>query len=176
MVQVHVWFKNIKNVPEMEKRFHNYFENNKYPVRTGGSTEFIDYDCLFMIDGIACRKELEMTQLKRITTPFSHSLAVEAGDFIFLGIHRGFDDDFATQLDGAFSYLKKTLAEFDLTLTHLVRVNVRLKNIKDLPEMEKGFNKYFEKGNFPARMTTTTEFIDDDCLFMIDGIAYRKNR
>jgi|UPI0003A596F1 hypothetical protein len=34
--------------------------------------------------------------------------------------------------------------------------------------------KYFEPNQFPARMTTTTtEFIDADCLLMIDGIAYR---
>ena len=116
-----------------------------------------------------------MTALKRITTPFSYSSAVEAGDFVFLGLHRGFGDDFTTQFDDVFSYLNKTLAEFDLTLADLVKVNVQLKNIEDLPEMEKRFNNYFEKGNFPARMSTTTEFIDDDCLMMIDGIAYRKN-
>ena len=117
-----------------------------------------------------------MTELKRITTPYSYSSAVEAGDFVFLGLHRGFGDDFTTQLDDIFSNLKKTLAEFDLTLAYLVKVNVRLKNIKDLPEMEKRFNNYFEKGNFPARMGSTTEFIDDDCLLMIDGIAYSQSK
>jgi len=176
LVKVYVWFRNIKDVPEMEKRFRNYFEKDKYPVRTGGTTKFIDDDCLFMINGVACRKEVDMTELKRITTPYSYSLAVAAGDFIFLGIHRGFGDDFTTQFDETFRHLKKTLAEFDLKLEHLVKVNVRLKNIKDLPEMEKRFNNYFEKGNFPARMTTTTEFIDDDCLLMIDGIAYRRDK
>ena len=121
-------------------------------------------------------KEIEMTALRRITTPYSYSSAVAAGDFVFLGLHRGFGDDFTSQFDDTFAHLKKTLGEFDLTLTHLVKVNVRLKNIKDLPGMEKRFNNYFEKGNFPARMTTTTEFIDDDCLLMIDGMAYRKNK
>ena len=116
-----------------------------------------------------------MTQIKRISTPHSYSLAVATGDFVFLSFHRGWGDDFITQFDDTFSHLKKTLAEFDLTLKNLVKVDVRLKNIKDLPEMEKRFNNYFEKGKFPARMTTTTEFIDDDCLLMIDGVAYRKN-
>jgi 2-iminobutanoate/2-iminopropanoate deaminase len=116
-----------------------------------------------------------MAELKRIPTPHSYSSAVAAGDFVFLGHHRGFGKDFTTQFDDMFSHLKKTLAEFKLTLADLVKVNVRLKNIKDLPEMEKRFNNYFAKGNFPARMTTTTEFIDDDCLLMIDGVAYRKN-
>ena len=117
-----------------------------------------------------------MTEFKRITTPFSYSSAVAAGDFVFLGLHRGFGDDFTAQFDDAFSYLKKTLAEFDLTLENLVKVNVWLKHIKDLPEMEKHFNNYFDKGSFPARMTSTTEFIDDDCLLMIDGVAYRNKK
>jgi len=67
----------------------------------------------------------------------------------------------------------RTLAEFGLTLAHLVKVNVWLKQIDDLPEMEKRFRDYFAENAFPARMTSTTEFIDADCLLMIDGIAYR---
>lgn len=114
-----------------------------------------------------------MTALKRVTTPYSYSLAVQAGDFIFLGLHRGLGNDFTNQFDDLFSKLRKTLAEYGLTLANLVKVDVWLKNIKDLPEMEKRFNKYFEKDKFPARITSTTEFIDNDCLLMIDGIAYR---
>jgi 2-iminobutanoate/2-iminopropanoate deaminase len=102
-----------------------------------------------------------MTKIERITTPYSYSLAVAVGDFIFLGLHRGSGDDFKTQFDNTFKYLQKTLAEFGLT--------------QDLPEMEQQFCNYFENDRFPARMTATTEFIDDDCLLMIEGIAYRKN-
>lgn len=116
-----------------------------------------------------------MTGIKRIPTPFSYSSAVAAGDFIFLGLHRGFGDDFATQLDDTFSNLKKTLAEFDLTLANLVKVNVWLKNIEDVRVYEKLFRNYFEKDKYPARMGANTKFVDEDCLLMIDGIAYRKN-
>jgi 2-iminobutanoate/2-iminopropanoate deaminase len=115
-----------------------------------------------------------MPALKRVTTPYSYALAVAAGDFVFLGLHRGRGDDFSTQIDNTFEYMRQTLAEFDLALADLVKVNVWLKYIKDLPEMEKRFNRYFEKDHFPARMTSTTEFIDDDCLLMIEGTAYRK--
>ena len=115
-----------------------------------------------------------MAEIKRIATPYSYSLAVAVGDFIFLGIHRGGGDDFATQFDNTFQHLASTLAQFGLTLAHLVKVNVWLKYIADLPEMEKRFHNHFEKGKFPARMTSTTEFIDDDCLLMIDGIAHRE--
>ena len=114
-----------------------------------------------------------MTEIKYVTTPFSYASAVAAGDYVFLGLHRGFGDTFAEQLRSTFDGLEKTLADLDLPLARIVKASVWLKDIKDLPEMEKLFNDYFEEGKFPARMTSTTEFIDDDCLLMIDGIAYR---
>ena len=117
-----------------------------------------------------------MTELKRIPTPWSYSMAVEAGDFVFLAMHRGFGDDFTTQFHDVFSHLKNTLAEFDLTLADLVKVNVWLKHVEDIRVYEKLFRNYFEKDKYPARMGSTTEFIDDDCLLMIDGIAYRRNK
>ena len=73
-----------------------------------------------------------MEEIIRIPTPFSYSSAVAAGDFVFLGLHRGFGDDFTMQLDDTFSNLKKTLAEFDLTLADLVWVDVRMRNIQDV--------------------------------------------
>jgi 2-iminobutanoate/2-iminopropanoate deaminase len=95
---------------------------------------------------------------------------------VFFGLHRGFGDGFAAQFDDFFKNIAGTLAKFDLTLAHVVKVNVWLKNVEDLPEMEKRFNGYFEKDRFPARMTATTEFIDADCLIMFDGVAYRKGK
>ena len=112
--------------------------------------------------------------MKFIPTPYSYSSAVVAGDFVFLGLHRGFGDQFSDQLEGIFVALKITLAELDLGLEHIAKVNVWLKNVQDLPDMEKIFQRYFSSDHFPARMTATTQFIDDDCLVMIDGVAYIK--
>ena len=117
-----------------------------------------------------------MTELKRVSTPHSYSSAVAAGNFVFLGFHRGFGDDFTTQFNDTFKNIKKTLAEFDLTLANLVKVNVWLKNIEDVRVYEKLFRNYFEKDKYPARMGATTQFIDEDCLLMIDGVAYRKDK
>ena len=114
-----------------------------------------------------------MTTLKRVATPWSYSLAVAAGDFVFLGLHRGGGDGFTAQLEDTMAHLAETLATFNLALADLVKVNVWLKHIEDLPEMEKRFFDFFAEGAFPARMTATTEFIDADCLLMIDGTAYR---
>ena len=103
-------------------------------------------------------------------------MAVEAGDFVFLAMHRGFGNDFTTQFHDVLSHMKNTLAEFDLTLADLVKVNVWLKHVEDIRVYEKLFRDYFEKDTYPARMGSTTEFIDDDCLLMIDGVAYRRNK
>jgi 2-iminobutanoate/2-iminopropanoate deaminase len=115
-----------------------------------------------------------MTGVEHIPTPWSYSLAVAAGEYVFLALHRGFGDDFTTQFHDALSRLKKTLAEFDLTLANLVKVNVWLKHIEDVRVYEQLFRDYFEKDKYPARMGATTEFVDDDCLVTIEGIAYRK--
>jgi 2-iminobutanoate/2-iminopropanoate deaminase len=115
-----------------------------------------------------------MKDIKYIPTRFSYSAAVAAGDFVFLGLHRGFGKDFKTQFDDTFKHLKNTLSELDLTLADIVKVNVWLKNIKDIRIYENLFENYFEKDKFPARMGATTQFIDEDCLLMIDGVAYRK--
>jgi 2-iminobutanoate/2-iminopropanoate deaminase len=113
-----------------------------------------------------------MSSVKYIPTPYSYSSAVQAGDFVFLGLHRGFGETFGVQCEGALFGIRETLAKLDLTLAQLVKVNVWLKNVQDLPEMEKLFHKYFEHDHFPARMTSTTEFVDADCLVMLEGVAY----
>lgn len=111
--------------------------------------------------------------ITRIPTSFSYSTVVVAGDYVFFGLHRGFGASFTEQIHDTFSLLKKSLLQVDLPLENIVKVNVYLKNIGDLPEMEQVFSQYIENDKFPARMTSTTEFIDSDCLMMIDGIAYK---
>ncbi len=114
-----------------------------------------------------------MSDIERISTPYSYSSAIAAGDYVFLGLHRRFGDSFSAQLESALAHLDETLGELGLALADLVKVNVWLKRIEDLLEMEKGFHDHFADGQFPARMTSTTAFIDPDCLLMIDGVAYR---
>lgn len=110
--------------------------------------------------------------ISRIPTPFSYSSAVVAGDYVFIGLHRGFGETFTQQIHNTFEHLLETLEQCDIGMDRIVKVHVYLKHISDLPEMEKVFKDYFEEDKYPARMTTTTEFIDSDCLLMIDGIAY----
>lgn len=88
-------------------------------------------------------------------------------------MHRGFGDGFTEQLSSTFDHLARTLDAHGLTLHDVVKVNVWLRSIDDLPSMERHFCDVFPPDGFPARMTSTTEFIDADCLLMIDGVAYR---
>ena len=113
-----------------------------------------------------------MSNIKRIATPYSYSAAVVAGQQVYLGLHRGFGETFPKQFEGTIQGIRATLAELGLSIDCLVKVNVWLKNINDLPVMEKLFLNHFEPGCFPARMTATTEFIDSDCLLMIDGVGF----
>jgi 2-iminobutanoate/2-iminopropanoate deaminase len=112
-----------------------------------------------------------MANVTYIPTPYSYSAAVRAGDFVFLG-HRGFGDTFTEQIKGALDGVEKTLGQFDLTLEDLVKINVWLKHVDDLTEMDGYIGERIAAGHYPARMTSTTEFIDADCLVMIEGVAY----
>jgi 2-iminobutanoate/2-iminopropanoate deaminase len=102
------------------------------------------------------------------------SSCVVAGDFIFLAHHAGgFDkNDIAHQVRASFERMKKTLASVNASLDDMVHINFYLKDLNDFDKGRKVFYEYFKDG-FPARMTLTTEFLDDDCLCMLDGVAYK---
>ena len=91
---------------------------------------------------------------------------------MFVGLHRGFGDTFAMQLDSAVDGLRATSSHYELDLDALVKIHVWLRDVSDLPDMEKRFTRYFKEGAYPARMTSTTGFIDEDCLVTLEGIAY----
>jgi len=100
---------------------------------------------------------------------------VVAGDYIYITHHAGgFDmDDIKHQMKMTFENAKNTLASVGASLNDMVQIHLYLKNLDDFNGAREVFYDYFEKDNFPARMTSTTEFLDSSCLCMIDGIAYR---
>ena len=101
---------------------------------------------------------------------------VIAGDFIYLAHHaRGFDkQDIVHQTRAAFESMKKTLASVNATFDDVVQVNYYIKNIEDFRKGADVFGEYFKNGA-PARMTSTTQFVDERCLCQIDGVAYKPN-
>ena len=100
---------------------------------------------------------------------------VIAGDFIFLAHHTGGHSkkDIEHQMRESFENIKKTLKSAGAEMNDMVQINLYLKDINDFDKARKVFYEYFDEDKFPARMTTTTNFIGDNCLCMMDGTAYK---
>jgi 2-iminobutanoate/2-iminopropanoate deaminase len=100
---------------------------------------------------------------------------VVAGDYIYLAHHAGgFDQqDIKHQMRKTFDRAKKTLESVEATLNDMVQINLYLKDLEDFDGAREVFYEYFDSGCFPARMTSTSKFLDADCLCMIDGVAYK---
>ena len=98
---------------------------------------------------------------------------VTAGDFIFLAHHAGGKGNIEDQMRAALESVKKTLKSAGAEMNDMVQINLYLRSVKDFEKAREVFHEYFDEGNFPARMTTTTDFIGENCLCMVDGTAYK---
>ena len=103
---------------------------------------------------------------------------VVAGDFIYLAHHAGgFEkNNIKQQMKVTFENAKRTLESAGVSLNDMVQIHLYLKNLDDFDGAREVFYDYFDKDCFPARMTSQTQFLDDDCLRMIDGVAYRATK
>ena len=71
-----------------------------------------------------------------------------------------------------FELMKQTLESVGASLDDMVQVQLFLKDTADFNDARSVFFEYFKDG-FPARMTSTTVFLDDACLCQMTGIAYK---
>ena len=69
-----------------------------------------------------------------------------------------------------FRNLEKALGEINLSLKNLIKVTVILKNISDFHGMHTAWKQVFQS-DYPVRTTITSNFIDEDCLIQIEGVA-----
>lgn len=101
---------------------------------------------------------------------------VVTGEFIYLAHHAGgFDkQEIAHQMRAVFESMKRTLASAGATLDDMIQINLYLKNKEDFDGAREVFFEYFNK-EYPARMTTITEFLDERCLCQIDGVAHKSH-
>ena len=120
-----------------------------------------------------------MKEIKRnnVNEENAYSGYVEAGGFVFLNFCVGnVGESVERQVEGALDHMSKRLKMADLTLKSVVKVDVMLRDVWDIPVMEKVFKKRFD-GNYPARKTISTEFAHeggpDGLKVQIDGIAYK---
>ncbi|BBB89665.1 MAG TPA: RidA family protein [Methylomusa anaerophila] len=116
--------------------------------------------------------------IKRMPTSYGDvtlPACVVAGDYIFLSCHAGGHEsaDIIYQMEASFDSLGKSLESAGASFDDIVQINLYLKNIEDFRTARDVFYKYFKNG-FPARMTTTTDFVSPPCLCMLDAIAYKQ--
>jgi len=112
-----------------------------------------------------------------INEEYAYSGYVVAGDFVFLTFCVGnVGGTVEQQIDGALDNMTERLAQVGLTLESVVKVDVLLRDVWDIPVMESVFKRRF-KGKYPARKTISTEFAHvggpNGLKAQIDAVAYR---
>ncbi len=110
---------------------------------------------------------------------FTFSTCVIAGNFIYTSHQAGMVNELGHKLETVeaqtkqcFKNLERVLVTAGATLDDIVKTTVYLRDIGDFDKMREVYRHQFNRG-YPARMTATSDFIDKDCLVMIDVIAYR---
>ena len=112
-----------------------------------------------------------------INEEWAYSGYVEAGDFVFLTFCVGnVGKSVEEQVEGALDNMAERLKMVHLTLDDVVKVDILLRDVWNIPIMEKVFKRRF-KGNYPARKTISTDFAHvggpHGLEVQIDGIAYK---
>ena len=107
----------------------------------------------------------------------AYSEVVAAGDWVFLNFCVGnVGQSVEAQVHGALDNMEARLALVGLSLEHVVKVDVLMRDPWNIPAMEKVFGERF-KGKYPARKTITTDFAhkggENGLQVQIDAIAYR---
>lgn len=102
------------------------------------------------------------------------SSCVVAGDYIFLAHHGGGQEvnDLAYQTRATLDAISDTLAGVGATLDDVVQITYYIRNVEDFRKGADTFREYFTNGA-PARMTVVTEFVGENCLCQMDGLAYK---
>ena len=112
-----------------------------------------------------------------VNEEYAYSEIVEAGDFVFLNFCVGnVGGTIEEQVHGALDDMENRLRKVNISLRNVVKVDVLLKDVWNIPIMEKVFKERFA-GVYPARKTIQTEFAHtggpDGLHVQIDAIAYK---
>jgi 2-iminobutanoate/2-iminopropanoate deaminase len=112
-----------------------------------------------------------------VNEEWAHSGFVVAGDFVFLSYCVGnIGKSIEEQVNGALDHMEQRLKQVNLTLSDVVQLTILMRDVWNIPVMEKVFHERF-KGQYPARKTIQTDFAHaggpDGLHVQIDGIAYR---
>lgn len=114
---------------------------------------------------------------EKMAQEYAYAEVVEAGGFVFLTFCVGnVGDNVERQVHGALDNMEQRLKMVGLDLSHVVKVDVLMKDPWNIPAMEKVFKQRFGE-HLPARKTIATEFAhrggEHGLQVQIDAIAYR---
>jgi enamine deaminase RidA (YjgF/YER057c/UK114 family) len=112
-----------------------------------------------------------------INEEWAHSGYIVAGDFVFLSYCVGnIGKSVEEQVNGALDHMESRLAKVGLSLSDVVKLDVLLRDVWNIPIMEKVFKERF-KGVYPVRKTISSDFAhiggSEGLHVQIDGIAYK---
>ena len=122
-------------------------------------------------------KIIRMNLDEKTAQEYAYSEIVEAGGFVFLTFCVGnVGQSVEKQVHGALDHMEERLKLAGLDLSHVVKVDVMMKDPWNIPVMEKVFRERFGS-HLPARKTIATEFAhrggEQGLQVQIDAIAYR---
>jgi 2-iminobutanoate/2-iminopropanoate deaminase len=101
-----------------------------------------------------------------------------AGDIVFLAGQIGINPDtgeleegLEAQTERVLTNIANVLAELGLSLDHVVKTTIFLRNMGDFQKVNEIYARYF-KENFPARSTVEVSNLPKGALIEIEAIAY----
>ncbi len=120
--------------------------------------------------------------IKRTVIPpydqYELSTFVTHDDVVYIGHIGGVTDEEGNllsttreQMDQTLKNLNGFLNEIELSLKNVVKLTMILKNIDDFKEMHKVWKEYFSKREYPVRTVITSEFVNDNILVQVEGVA-----
>ncbi len=124
------------------------------------------------------KAKIETTRAPRPRGPYSQ--AIETDDYLFVSGVLGVDPlsgrispDLEIQMEQAMKNLMAILEEANLTLSHVVKVTVYLKNLKSFFLVNEIYSRFFPPP-YPARTTVGVSELPLNAEVEIDAIAVKK--
>lgn len=126
------------------------------------------------------RQALHSDAAPKAIGPYAQGVAVPPGQLVFLSGQTPLDPatgelvqgDVAAQTTRAMENLRAVLASAGMDFSHVVRCGVFLTDMRDFPEMNAAYGRYFP-GTPPARTTVEVRGLPRGARVEIDCIAVR---
>jgi 2-iminobutanoate/2-iminopropanoate deaminase len=104
---------------------------------------------------------------------YAHLAGIVAGDF---AEGRSVLGDVAEETRAVMGLIRRLLARIGLTMGDVVRCDVHLSDLSDMPAMNAAYAEFFPDGMFPARTTTQSGALFGGSKVEVTCVAERSSR